>query len=164
MQRWFAKLGRHILSSYPRSLPPFSSNPLPGQSLFFMRSINSSFFLCPTIYQSRISSQPFSPFFPVLNSRHFASESKKDKKKKKMKLSRAPRTPVVSKVKKYRLKAYSSFKYRFRTLSDGQIRRGRAGKNHNAHLKSKKSKRRLRKLELVYPAYAKVMKKLNFAG
>lgn len=28
-----------------------------------------------------------------------------------------------------------SFKFRFRTMKDGQIRRWRAGKRHNAHLK-----------------------------
>nr|XP_018682049.1 PREDICTED: uncharacterized protein LOC103984333 isoform X3 [Musa acuminata subsp. malaccensis] len=71
--------------------------------------------------------------------------------------SRAPSTPVTSKVKKYKLKSYSSFKFRFRTMNDGQIRRWRAGKRHNAHLKSKKAKRRLRRPEIVHAAYAKVV-------
>ncbi|XP_018682049.2 uncharacterized protein LOC103984333 isoform X3 [Musa acuminata AAA Group] len=71
--------------------------------------------------------------------------------------SRAPLTPVTSKVKKYKLKSYSTFKFRFRTMNDGQIRRWRAGKRHNAHLKSKKAKRRLRRPEIVHAAYAKVV-------
>ncbi|MQL75687.1 hypothetical protein Taro_008052, partial [Colocasia esculenta] len=78
--------------------------------------------------------------------------------------SRAPATPVTSKLKKYKIKGYSSFKSRFRTMNDGNIRRWRAGKRHNAHLKSKKSKRRLRKPEIVSLAYAKVMKKLHFCS
>ncbi|CAN6678156.1 unnamed protein product [Malus baccata var. baccata] len=57
-----------------------------------------------------------------------------------------------------------SYKSRFRTMNDGTIRRWRAGKRHNAHLKSKISKRRLRLPALVHPAYATVMKKLNFCG
>ncbi|KAK1303541.1 hypothetical protein QJS10_CPB11g00087 [Acorus calamus] len=73
-------------------------------------------------------------------------------------------TPVVSKKKKYKIKAYSSYKERFRTLKDGTIRRWREGKRHNAHSKSKKAKRRLRKPEIVPAAYAKVMKKLHFCG
>ncbi|OMO93451.1 Ribosomal protein L35 [Corchorus olitorius] len=55
-----------------------------------------------------------------------------------------------------------SYKSRFRPLSDGTIRRWKEGKRHNAHLKSKKSKRRLRQPAIVPAAYAKVMKKLNF--
>ncbi|KAK4252675.1 hypothetical protein QN277_014420 [Acacia crassicarpa] len=57
-----------------------------------------------------------------------------------------------------------SYKSRFRLLNDGTIRRWKEGKRHNAHLKSKKSKRRLRKPAIVPPAYAKVMKKLNFCA
>ncbi|CAK7356030.1 unnamed protein product [Dovyalis caffra] len=77
---------------------------------------------------------------------------------------RKPMTPRTSKVKKIKMKAYSSYKDRFRTMNDGTIRRWREGKNHNAHLKSKKSKRRLRQPSTVPAAYAKVMKKLNFCG
>lgn len=77
---------------------------------------------------------------------------------------RKPMTPVTSKLKKIKIKSYSSYKSRFRTLNDGSIRRWREGKNHNAHLKSKKSKRRLRQPSIVPAAYAKVMKKLNFCG
>ncbi|CAF2142275.1 unnamed protein product [Brassica rapa] len=75
-----------------------------------------------------------------------------------------PRTPITSKVKKVKIKFYSSYKDRFRPLNDGTIRRWKEGKRHNAHLKSKKSKRRLRQPGLVPPAYAKVMKKLNFCN
>ncbi|KAL3610186.1 hypothetical protein D5086_001206 [Populus alba] len=71
-------------------------------------------------------------------------------------------TPLTSKVKKFKMKAYSSYKDRFRTMNDGTIRRWREGKNHNAHLKSKKSRRRLRQPSTVPAAYAKVMKKLSF--
>ncbi|XP_043694208.1 uncharacterized protein LOC122644907 [Telopea speciosissima] len=77
---------------------------------------------------------------------------------------RKPGTPVTSKLKKIKIKSYSSFKSRFRTMNDGTIRRWRVGKRHNAHLKSKISKRRLRLPALVHPAYAKVLKKLNFCG
>eukprot|EP01018_Ginkgo_biloba_P028546 Gb_04114 [translate_table: standard] len=69
-----------------------------------------------------------------------------------------------SKLKKIKMKSYSSFKFRFRTLNSGLIRRWRAGKRHNAHSKSKKSKRRLRQPSVVPLAYAKVMKKLNFCA
>lgn len=88
--------------------------------------------------------------------RNFSAKSK-EKKWKKL-------TPATSKVKKIKIKPYSSYKDRFKTLHDGTIRRWREGKRHNAHLKSKKAKRRLRKPEIVHLAYAKVMKKLNFAG
>jgi len=69
-----------------------------------------------------------------------------------------------SKLKKTKMKSYSSYKFRFRTLTSGLIRRWRAGKRHNAHSKSKKSKRRLRQPAIVTPAYAKIMKRLNFCG
>ncbi|KAM3375378.1 putative protein isoform X1 [Capsicum galapagoense] len=82
-------------------------------------------------------------------------------RKRKLK-SRKPMTPITSKVKKIKIKFYSSYKDRFRVLKDGQIRRWKEGKRHNAHLKSKKSKRRLRQPATVPVAYAKVMKKLNF--
>ncbi|XP_024178479.1 uncharacterized protein LOC112184410 isoform X2 [Rosa chinensis] len=44
-------------------------------------------------------------------------------------------TPVTSKIKKYKIKGYSSYKSRFKLLNDGTIRRWREGKWHNAHLK-----------------------------
>ncbi|KAF8109042.1 hypothetical protein N665_0104s0346 [Sinapis alba] len=92
--------------------------------------------------------------------RNITSKDKMAKWKKKWR----PRTPITSKVKKVKIKFYSSYKDRFRPLNDGTIRRWKEGKRHNAHLKSKKSKRRLRQPGLVPPAYAKVMKKLNFCN
>ncbi|EPS62640.1 hypothetical protein M569_12152, partial [Genlisea aurea] len=92
--------------------------------------------------------------------RHITAAKQRLRKKK----SRKPMTPVTSKLKKTKIKCYSSFKGRFRIMNDGQIRRWKAGKRHNAHSKSKKSKRRLRQPGIVSLAYAKVMKKLNFTG
>ncbi|CAH2046291.1 unnamed protein product [Thlaspi arvense] len=92
--------------------------------------------------------------------RNISSKEKMAKWKKKWR----PRTPITSKVKKIKIKFYSSYKDRFRPLKDGTIRRWKEGKRHNAHLKSKKSKRRLRQPGLVPPAYAKTMKKLNFCN
>ncbi|ESQ39691.1 hypothetical protein EUTSA_v10001052mg [Eutrema salsugineum] len=92
--------------------------------------------------------------------RNISTKEKMAKWKKKWR----PRTPITSKVKKVKIKFYSSYKDRFKPLNDGTIRRWKEGKRHNAHLKSKKSKRRLRQPGLVPPAYAKVMKKLNFCN
>ncbi|CAA7014081.1 unnamed protein product [Microthlaspi erraticum] len=92
--------------------------------------------------------------------RNITTKEKTAKRKKKWGL----RTPITSKVKKVKIKFYSSYKDRFRPLKDGTIRRWKEGKRHNAHLKSKKSKRRLRQPALVPAAYAKVMKKLNFCN
>ncbi|CAN8246009.1 unnamed protein product [Cochlearia groenlandica] len=92
--------------------------------------------------------------------RNITSKEKMAKWKKKWR----PRTPITSRVKKIKIKFYSSYKDRFKPLNDGTIRRWKEGKSHNAHLKSKKSKRRLRQPGLVPPAYAKVMKKLNFCN
>ncbi|KAM7256294.1 hypothetical protein ACFE04_012035 [Oxalis oulophora] len=98
--------------------------------------------------------------------RHAVTSRDRKSKRKRM-------TPLTSKVKKIKLKSYSSYKSRFRTMKDGQIRRWREGKLHNAHLKdknmfpcgisslslaltlSKKSKRRLRQPAVVPAAYAK---------
>ncbi|XP_023753736.1 uncharacterized protein LOC111902095 [Lactuca sativa] len=104
---------------------------------------------------NRSSSLPLS----VMQVRHLTLKQRKRKLK-----SRQPLTPVVSKLKKIKMKSYSSFKGRFRTMKDGQIRRWKEGKRHNAHLKSKIAKRRGRLPALVPAAYAKVMKKLNFCG
>ncbi|XP_004512447.1 uncharacterized protein [Cicer arietinum] len=98
-----------------------------------------------------------SPFSPsLIQVRHVSSRERKKRRK--------PMTPVVSKIKKTKMKFYSSYKLRFRPMNDGSIRRWREGKRHNAHLKSKISKRRLRLPSTVPAAYAKVMKKLNFCG
>ncbi|XP_071918187.1 uncharacterized protein [Coffea arabica] len=69
-----------------------------------------------------------------------------------------PQTPIPL------ISLFLSFKGRFRVMKDGQIRRWKEGKRHNAHLKSKKARRRLRRPGTVPLAYAKVMKKLNFSG
>ncbi|KAK4786711.1 hypothetical protein SAY86_010544 [Trapa natans] len=88
--------------------------------------------------------------------RHVSSRDRRSKRK--------PTSPVVSKLKKTKMKFYSSYKQRFRVMNDGNIRRWKEGKRHNAHLKSKKSKRRLRKPAIVPAAYAKVMRKLAFCA
>ncbi|KAI3453865.1 hypothetical protein Pfo_010528 [Paulownia fortunei] len=126
----------------------------------------------PHIFAHSVISPDFKPLlnappFPHLSYspisltqvRHITAKQRKRKLK-----SRKPMTPVTSKVKKVKIKCYSSFKGRFRIMNDGQIRRWKAGKRHNAHSKSKKSKRRLRQPGIVPLAYAKVMKKLNFCG
>ncbi|XP_058103943.1 uncharacterized protein LOC131247964 [Magnolia sinica] len=122
------------------------------------RSISNHIFHLPSRTDHQLLFLGFRPSLsPFTNqTRDFASKKKERK--------RTPITPVTSKLKKTKIKSYSSFKFRFRTMNDGQVRRWRAGKRHNAHLKSKKSIRRLRKPEIVHPAYAKVMKKLNFCG
>ncbi|XP_039029865.1 uncharacterized protein LOC120164179 isoform X2 [Hibiscus syriacus] len=104
-----------------------------------------------------INSFPCSPLLlSLVQVRHVSSRERAKRRK--------PMTPRTSKLKKIKMKPYSSYKSRFRTLNDGNIRRWREGKNHNAHLKSKKSRRRLRQPALVPAAYAKVMKKLNFCA
>ncbi|THU74553.1 hypothetical protein C4D60_Mb04t34590 [Musa balbisiana] len=159
--RWFASIGRHLLSS---SRPAFAPAPFPHRCL---RSVALP--VDPSIRKPVISDfisaalrdrppvlgfHTPSPLLPATQSRFYAVKDR----------SRAPRTPVTSKVKKYKIKSYSSFKFRFRTMNDGRIRRWKAGKRHNAHLKSKEAKRRLRRPGIVHAAYAKVMKKLNFCA
>ncbi|KAL6642610.1 hypothetical protein ACP70R_020791 [Stipagrostis hirtigluma subsp. patula] len=165
MRRWWcaaAGLGRRALSSpaaaasHARPLPPplipkAPSVPFPLSSRRH-HSLHTPLpqgFLRPAIASS---SRP--PAAQQQQVRHYAKKER----------SRAPLTPTKSKVKKYKMKAPSSMKFRFRTMNDGQIRRWRSGKRHNAHLKSKEAKRRLRKPALVHLAYAKVIKKLNFCG
>ncbi|KAL0827153.1 hypothetical protein Bca101_050830 [Brassica carinata] len=65
--------------------------------------------------------------------RNITSKDKMAKWKKKWR----PRTPITSKVKKVKIKFYSSYKDRFRPLNDGTILRWKEGKRHNAHLKGK---------------------------
>ncbi|KDP30358.1 hypothetical protein JCGZ_17087 [Jatropha curcas] len=120
----------------------------------FNVSSQSSFQSPSQAFQSPQRSSAILP--SLVHVRHVSSRERRKRRK--------PMTPVTSKVKKIKMKSYSSYKSRFRTLSDGSIRRWREGKNHNAHLKSKKSRRRLRKPSTVPVAYAKVMKKLNFCG
>ncbi|KAK8940446.1 hypothetical protein KSP39_PZI009895 [Platanthera zijinensis] len=126
MHRCFVKLAGPLISSSLRLLSRSSSTRLHVHSILLIRSVNTSVTPFIPFCHSRLRPHS-SPLFPVFQSRHFAKAKKKR--------SRAPDTPIVSKVKKYKMKSYSSFKSRFRTLSDGQIRRWRAGKRHNAHLK-----------------------------
>ncbi|KAJ3681648.1 hypothetical protein LUZ60_014221 [Juncus effusus] len=161
MQRWSSGVGRRLFSSSrstvasnhhhratPVALPVIPPRTLP----LFADSFRSNH----QLNVQRFGSPFFSPYLHGMQIRGFAKKVKGR--------SRAPATPIVSKVKKYKLKAPSSFKFRFRTMKDGQIRRWRSGKRHNAFSKSKEAKRRLRKPALVHPAYAKVIKKLNFCG
>ncbi|KAF3447845.1 hypothetical protein FNV43_RR08551 [Rhamnella rubrinervis] len=115
---------------------------------------NASSSLQPSIGFNFVRSSPFP--LSMVQVRHVSSRERKKRRK--------PMTPVTSKLKKTKIKSYSSYKSRFRTMNDGNIRRWKEGKRHNAHLKSKKSKRRLRQPATVPLAYAKVMKKLNFCG
>ncbi|KAI5066590.1 hypothetical protein GOP47_0019214, partial [Adiantum capillus-veneris] len=70
----------------------------------------------------------------------------------------------ASKVKKYKMKSYTAFKGRFKLKANGEYKRWRAGKRHNAHSKTNKQLRQLRRPAVVHSAYATVMKKLNFHG
>ncbi|XP_015963216.1 uncharacterized protein LOC107487135 [Arachis duranensis] len=170
MQRWLTKLRTFAVNS-PQSSPPLTPifrclihHAPPLQSLHHPASSNLTFTSrslfnfssSPHFSFSRLPSR-LSPLSPSLvQVRHVSSRERK--------LKRKPMTPVTSKIKKTKMKSYSSYKLRFRTLKDGTIRRWHEGKRHNAHLKSKKSKRRLRKPATVPVAYAKVMKKLSFCG
>ncbi|BBN03811.1 large subunit ribosomal protein L35 [Marchantia polymorpha subsp. ruderalis] len=70
----------------------------------------------------------------------------------------------LSKLKKYKMKAYSSYKERFKLMADGTYKRWRSGTRHNAHSKTAKQRRQLRIPSIAPLALAKVMKKLNFMG
>lgn len=170
MRRWCAKLRSLALQS-AHPLPSISSStsrrlihssPLLHQPIHFASrrwSFGSLLNASSTTPSSSLALQPFlSPPLPlsVNQVRHVSSRERKKRRK--------PMTPVTSKLKKTKMKSYSSYKSRFRTMNDGNIRRWKEGKRHNAHLKSKKSKRRLRQPGIVPAAYAKVMKKLNFCG
>lgn len=71
---------------------------------------------------------------------------------------------TLTKLKKTKIKAYSSYKKRFRGMANGEYKRWRSGKQHNAHSKTNKQKRQLRRPSIAPLALAKVMKKLNFMG
>ncbi|KAL8521369.1 hypothetical protein ACS0TY_011773 [Phlomoides rotata] len=172
MQRWCWRL---------RSLAAVHSSPKlhqhHGQTFFPIRPLHTSpnllhkspiftNFVISPYFTSQLNASPiptrlsYSPL-SLIQVRHITAAKQRERKKKN---SWKPRTPVTSKVKKIKIKGYSSFKERFRVMKDGQIRRWRAGKRHNAFSKSKKSIRRLRKPGVVHLAYAKVMKKLNFGA
>ncbi|KAL7150517.1 hypothetical protein ABFS83_05G117900 [Erythranthe nasuta] len=171
MQRWCSKL-RHLaaVTSIPKPHHHHHRRLLPSVSNRFLH-ISPNLLHKPTFTHSVISpnfkplldAPPFSHFsyspISLTQVRHITAKQRVRKLK-----SRQPMTPIKSKVKKIKIKGYSSFKGRFRLMKDGQYRRWKEGKRHNAHLKSKKSKRRLRQPGIVPPAYAKVLKKLNFSG
>ncbi|CAL9099242.1 unnamed protein product [Musa acuminata var. zebrina] len=157
--RRFVDLGRRLLASSRPALYPLPPECL--RSVAFPVNPSSLKPVCADVLPPALRNRPPGlEFYPsshlllAMQARFYAAKER----------SRAPLTPVTSKVKKYKLKSYSTFKFRFRTMNDGQIRRWRTGKRHNAHLKSKKAKRRLRRPEIVHAAYAKVMKKLNFCA
>ncbi|BAB11198.1 unnamed protein product [Arabidopsis thaliana] len=131
---------------------PSPSRHLTTTTLGFANSTKWSFVPAAGVFPSNVSSMG-TTFVPhhFVQVRNITSKEKMAKWKKKWR----PRTPITSKVKKVKIKFYSSFKDRFKPLNDGTIRRWKEGKRHNAHLKSKKSKRRLRQPGLVPPAYAK---------
>eukprot|EP00897_Mesotaenium_endlicherianum_P002535 jgi/Mesen1/2309/ME000155S01399 len=68
----------------------------------------------------------------------------------------------ASKVKKIKMKSYSSFKGRFRVLSSGEIKRTRAGKQHNGKSKTPKQRRQLRRPGVVSHGLRYPMLKLGF--
>lgn len=167
MQRWCAKLRSLSLYSVSRPSPSLSST---SRLLHTSAAMAAPTFHQPlAIFSYNIRTLFSSYVYPLARHefassnlrlslaqmRHFSAKSK-EKKWKKL-------TPAISKVKKYKIKGYSSYKGRFRLMNDGNIRRWREGKRHNAFSKSKIAKRRLRRPEIVHAAYAKVMKKLNFS-
>ncbi|RAL41571.1 hypothetical protein DM860_013105 [Cuscuta australis] len=170
MQKWCSKLRclaalhsttRQSPYHLPRRLLHSSSYRFQKSLFHFALSSNFKHLSHGSISPPLISLPVQSSLYPAsfMQVRHITAKQKKRKLK-----SRKPMTPVVSKVKKLKIKGYSSFKGRFRVMNDGQIRRWKEGKRHNAHLKSKSAKRRLRKPGTVPVAYAKVLKKLNFRG
>lgn len=171
MQRWCSKL--RLLSaihSKPKAQLSFSYSPhrllhsspnlllKPRTFTSFYPNFNPPF---NTSLASQLSVTNYTPILPpsFMQVRYLTLKQRKRKLK-----SRRPTTPVVSKLKKTKMKFYSSYKDRFRTMNDGKIRRWKEGKRHNAHLKSKEAKRRLRQPGIVPAAYAKVMKKLSFCS
>lgn len=168
MQRWCSKLRslaalRSIPNTHHHPLPPYrllhtATNPIINKP--FTHSILSPTFK-PLCHGGPVSFPTHSSLLPLsfMQVRYITAKQRKRKLK-----SRKPMTPITSKVKKIKMKFYSSYKDRFRVMKDGQIRRWKEGKRHNAHLKSKKSKRRLRQPATVPLAYAKVMKKLSFCS
>lgn len=178
MQRWCAKLSLS-LAFLPRTSHSFpcQHRRLLNSSAYHTSDLLSS--VSSHLTGSKTLTHPFTPatssiscyglkqsHFPgahLIQLRNFSQKSK-DEKWNKYKKKWTQLTPATSKVKKTKMKAYSSYKGRFRVKSDGTIKRWREGKQHNAHSKSKSAKRRLRRPSTVPLAYAKVMKKLNFCA
>ncbi|KAK3435269.1 hypothetical protein EUGRSUZ_D02619 [Eucalyptus grandis] len=168
MQRWCTKLRPLALQSVRCSPAPSSRRLLHAAALVRPPAATSALYRAPSFCNAPLpnASLParYSPLgFRSLPPHNFSAQvrhvSSRDRRKKRKRM-----TPMVSKVKKIKMKFYSSYKSRFRPMNDGNIRRWKEGKRHNAHLKSKKSKRRLRKPATVPLAYAKVMKKLSFCS
>ncbi|KAK4743569.1 hypothetical protein SAY87_001570 [Trapa incisa] len=168
MQRCLARLrslglesNRFLSASTPRRClhaPPLVHQtfvPRPTKSLMNLSSLPQ--FSTPSLCRNPpVAHLSFPSAASLMQVRHVSSRDRRSKRK--------PTSPVVSKLKKTKMKFYSSYKQRFRVMNDGNIRRWKEGKRHNAHLKSKKSKRRLRKPAIVPAAYAKVMRKLAFCA
>eukprot|EP00271_Cylindrocystis_brebissonii_P007828 TRINITY_DN2163_c0_g1_i1.p1 TRINITY_DN2163_c0_g1~~TRINITY_DN2163_c0_g1_i1.p1 ORF type:complete len:318 (+),score=7.63 TRINITY_DN2163_c0_g1_i1:351-1304(+) len=68
------------------------------------------------------------------------------------------------KPKKTKIKPYSSWKRRFKLLANGEFKRWREGKRHNASLKSPKQRRQLRRPSIVFSGLKQPMIKLGFTG
>ncbi|MFS7996957.1 putative ribosomal protein L35 [Helianthus anomalus] len=162
MQRWCSKLRSLALLRASSSLPSPKSQPLVlhHRRLFHSNHLTKTLIVSrPPLLPSRLPVTATSSLPALMQVRYLTLKQRKRKLK-----CRQPPSPVVSKLKKIKMKSYSSFKGRFRTMKDGQIRRWKEGKRHNAHQKSKIAKRRGRLPAVVPVAYAKVMKKLNFCG
>ncbi|KAK9113406.1 hypothetical protein Syun_020203 [Stephania yunnanensis] len=166
MQRWLSKIRAfsQIPSNSRRAI--LQSNTTHLQSLSF--SVNDSLFrpsfVVPVKNQHKMVGLGFQSALtaPLVSSSNGVFWARlKERRIKKLNRKR-PVTPTTSKVKKIKMKTYSSFKLRFRPMRDGQIRRWHAGKRHNAHLKMSKFQTEASKPDVVHPAYATVMKKLNF--
>ncbi|CAI5462417.1 unnamed protein product [Closterium sp. Yama58-4] len=63
---------------------------------------------------------------------------------------------------KIKVKPYSSLKRRFKLLANGDYKRWRAGKRHNASTKTKKQRRQLRQPSVVPPGLKQPMRYLGF--
>ncbi|XP_021911392.1 uncharacterized protein LOC110825245 [Carica papaya] len=137
MQRVCSKLRFLVLRSTQKLAPVSSSHcllhsslqsHLPSQFTTSLWSSDTTFNL-RNYYPSVAHISLGSSLLPrsLVQVRHVSSRERAKKRK--------PMTPVKSKVKKIKMKSYSSYKSRFRTLNDGTIRRWKEGKRHNAHLK-----------------------------
>lgn len=65
---------------------------------------------------------------------------------------------------KTKVKPYSSMKRRFKLLANGEYKRWRSGKRHNASTKTKKQRRQLRRPSIVPHGLKQPMKYLGFHG
>ncbi|XP_048141780.1 uncharacterized protein LOC115731231 isoform X3 [Rhodamnia argentea] len=139
MQRWCTKLRSLALqstrcssASSSRRLLHASARVPPPSAIFALRRTPN--FCNAPLLNSALHAH-YSPlcfrWLPHKFSAQVRHVSSRDRRKK-----RKPMTPMVSKVKKTKMKFYSSYKSRFRPMNDGNIRRWKEGKRHNAHLKA----------------------------